>query len=836
MVATSRRRTVALVLALLVGLLVGITTVVPPRGSTAVAAVSRFGDGVRLLPHGLALSSLALERRVLLPRVDGSAVVDAGLEVALPGGAGSRVPVRLHLGGAGPLPIVASRVRAEGWDAAWSERLAGVVSLTPAELQALVRSTALWARMLPGDGRDGAGLDLAPHLAPRLAPLELRRVEIREGLDDGLVRAVARQEVASRTHPGGRLVLLGLDALDWQLVDELVARGVMPNLGRLMRRGVHAVLDVPPPLISPVVWTTIGTGVPPERHGVLDFLEPDPAGGPPHPVSSASRRVPAIWEMAAAAGRSTAVIGWWASFPAQAPAGGAVYSDRLTEQLLGLSARMPALADPPQAEAAARQLAVKATDVTAAMLAPLVPVSQAELDAVVGRNDAWDDPVGGLAKLMAASVTVARLTAHELGRGTDVVLAYLEGTDTVGHLFGPYRPPILPGFDPAIGRRFGGVVDTYYAWVDRWIGEVVAQLGDGDTLAIVSDHGFHWKEGRPRVPAGAHTATAVQWHRPEGAFLAVGPRVRASVARQRLGILDVAPCLLALAGVPAAAEMPGRVPDWLLVGGGGPGSPVRYEALLPPRDPVSVELPPEAREEELAKLRALGYLAGADSAPQPTGTGQPQSTRPPAAPPPAAMAVPTPAFDRAEARRLNNLAISQASAGDKTAAERTFHQAIAADRTYASPYYSLSVLLRKQGRLEEADGAFWMAVRLGVAERELAVVRLALDYRERGLPDTAREVFARGREMFPESATIWLNSGVFLGEQGDLAGARECLERAVQLDPANANGHRNLALAQLALGDREGARRSLARALELDPSDPATRQQLEELGGPPAAP
>ena len=31
--------------------------------------------------------------------------------------------------------------------------------------------------------------------------------------------------------------------------------------------------DVPAPLISPVVWTTIATGVPPETHGVLDFLD-----------------------------------------------------------------------------------------------------------------------------------------------------------------------------------------------------------------------------------------------------------------------------------------------------------------------------------------------------------------------------------------------------------------------------------------------------------------------------------------------------------------------------------------------------------------------------------
>ena len=45
--------------------------------------------------------------------------------------------------------------------------------------------------------------------------------------------------------------------------------------------------------------------------------------------------------------------------------------------------------------------------------------------------------------------------------------------------------------------------------------------------------------------------------------------------------------------------------------------------------------------------------------------------------------------------------------------------------------------------------------------------------------DRAREVFAKGREMFPDSAAIWLNSGVFPGQQGDLEGARACLEGAL---------------------------------------------------------
>lgn len=816
------RRGLLLAGVLLLGVLLGVLSIVPPSGDRAVVAVSRFGGGVRLLPNRLTVSPLPLARRVLLERRDGAAILTVRAETALPGGASVPVRYRLSLENAGALPVDAASVRALGWDGAYSQWLGKHAPLRAEEVPALLHSSPLWRAVFPGTA-PVAPPDLAARLEPSLPGLRLAGVEVAAEGSDDIVRALGRHELAGLTRSRGRLVLLGLDALDWTLVDELIARGMMPHTAALMRRGVHAVLEVPRPLISPVVWTTIGTGVPPEVHGVLDFLEPDPAGGPPRPVTAASRKATAIWEMMSAAGRSTAVIGWWASFPAQAPPGGSIYSDRLTEQLLGLAADAPGMADPPQAALRARELLLRAADVTPVMLAPFLSVSAEELAAAVARPDAWDDPVGGLAKLAAASLTVERLTALELDRGTEVILSYLEGTDTVGHLYGPYRPPVLPGFDGPVARRFGPVIDRYYAWTDRWVGSVVAALEPEDTVVLVSDHGFTWGDDRPRVPSGAHTATAEMWHRPQGAFLAAGPGIPASRQRHTLGILDVGPSLMALAGLPRAEEMPGRVPVWLLPEAAHEPARVRYAALVPRQPPEPVELPPQAREEEIAKLRALGYLAGSSTPSQP-------GTAPAAAPP---LPVPaTPVADRAEARRLSNLAISQASSGDVTTAEQTFRKAIAADPSYSSAYYSLSVLMRKQGRLDEADGPFWMSVRLGVRDRDMAVVRLALDYRERGMLAKAEEVLAEGRRMLPDSALVWLNSGVFLGEQRRFGEAARFLQRAAELDPTKPTAYKNLGVALLNLGDRQGARAALTRAAALDPADDAVRSQLAALGGP----
>ena len=70
------------------------------------------------------------------------------------------------------------------------------------------------------------------------------------------------------------------------------------------------------------------TGVNPVRHGVLDFIHLRPDTGDKEPITSSERKVPAIWNMATAAGKRSAVFGLWATYPAE-PIGGLLVSDRM---------------------------------------------------------------------------------------------------------------------------------------------------------------------------------------------------------------------------------------------------------------------------------------------------------------------------------------------------------------------------------------------------------------------------------------------------------------------------------------------------------------------------
>src|SRR5262245_11187408 len=72
---------------------------------------------------------------------------------------------------------------------------------------------------------------------------------------------LAVAEIAGRAQPGRPVIFVGLDGADWQLLDRYVAAGAMPNLARLLAEGAGGALETIHPPLSPIVWTSMMTGV-----------------------------------------------------------------------------------------------------------------------------------------------------------------------------------------------------------------------------------------------------------------------------------------------------------------------------------------------------------------------------------------------------------------------------------------------------------------------------------------------------------------------------------------------------------------------------------------------
>ncbi|MDX2031503.1 MAG: alkaline phosphatase family protein [Blastocatellia bacterium] len=73
-----------------------------------------------------------------------------------------------------------------------------------------------------------------------------------------------------------RVIVIGLDGFDPNIVESLMGAGELPHLGRLREMGGYARLGTTYPAQTPVAWSTFATGVNPGGHGIFDFLRRDP--------------------------------------------------------------------------------------------------------------------------------------------------------------------------------------------------------------------------------------------------------------------------------------------------------------------------------------------------------------------------------------------------------------------------------------------------------------------------------------------------------------------------------------------------------------------------------
>jgi len=75
---------------------------------------------------------------------------------------------------------------------------------------------------------------------------------------------------------GKRIVILGFDGMDINLVSRFMVEGHLPNLARLRDEGELATLMSTIPPESPVAWSSFITGTNPGKTGVFDFLRRNP--------------------------------------------------------------------------------------------------------------------------------------------------------------------------------------------------------------------------------------------------------------------------------------------------------------------------------------------------------------------------------------------------------------------------------------------------------------------------------------------------------------------------------------------------------------------------------
>lgn len=362
-----------------------------------------------------------------------------------------------------------------------------------------------------------------------------------------------------------RLLVVGIDAATLDVVLPLAEQGGLPFLGEAMARGAYARLRSLTPTRAAPLWTTLGTGKQPFRHGVrsdrlhgapllaagaeLRLLPAGigfsrwglPAGGA-RPLPADERQALALWEVLGRLGSTSGVVGWPGGVrpaPGLAFAVGDGFFAGRTEDCWP-----PAFA--------------------AALLgsAPGAPGDSTLDPALLG---AFGDPPAALVvRALEQDLWREASLQHLLAErpGTRALFVRLPGLAQASRRwFGGYAAARLEGAQGGRAEAAAAQLERYYRHLD----DLLARLWQSTSattgprlLAVVSPHGVAapgpWRRARAfgRLPlSGVPTGEA------DGVLILQGDGVRPGTFVPDAAVEDVVPTLLYALGLPVGRDMAG---------------------------------------------------------------------------------------------------------------------------------------------------------------------------------------------------------------------------------------------------------------------------------------
>lgn len=440
------------------------------------------------------------------------------------------------------------------------------------------------------------------------------------------------------------VAIIGMDAMDWQIVRDLVKEGKMPNVQKFIEKGVFSEMATLEPILSPAIWTTIATGVTPEKHGITWFLVKD-ANDQMMPVTSAQRRVKALWNIASENKRDVDVIGWWATWPAEKVRGN-IISDHMGFHIFAIqSDKVDTNIGNTYPESIFKDLAplqVEEFKIPLNEIKRYMGISDLEynvsidMKALCSRPEYKDclyckgestvpfchfNPLHHFLRALTTLEGFNKMSQYLLKKHQpDLFMVYYEWVDVVGHQYTKFMPPKMDWVTDEQYEKYKNVIRQTYIRQDEVLGETIAAMSPNTNIMIMSDHGFKIGDERLVEEKVTQVAKAHLWHR-QPAFLAMlGPDIRKGGKEIKARVQDIAPTVLALMALPVADDMDGGVLKDAVEPAFLQRHPIRriptyekqgkknQEAASESGKAAGSNIDPEIKE----KLKAMGYIGDVD--------------------------------------------------------------------------------------------------------------------------------------------------------------------------------------------------------------------------------
>jgi predicted AlkP superfamily phosphohydrolase/phosphomutase len=288
------------------------------------------------------------------------------------------------------------------------------------------------------------------------------------------------------------VVLFGLDGATFEILDDLVDLGVMPNLGRFFARGVRRPLLSTVPPLTPLAWTTAITGRSPGNHGILGFFQHEsPESASLRIVSARELRVETIWSMVNRHGYRSGCL----NFPIHSPPpriDGYVIPGWLPWRWLKRFSHPPGLLDALLEQIPGldpKTLAMDFEEEKKSIAGAVLDNYEAWIELHLKRDCQWFQVFRQ--QLLNDPVALSGIV--------------FDGVDKLQHLLWPYLSPKLR--EEELGteyERTRALCFAYFRQIDQFLGETIDYAGPGAQIFVISDHGFtvtekiffvnHWLE------------------------------------------------------------------------------------------------------------------------------------------------------------------------------------------------------------------------------------------------------------------------------------------------------------------------------------------------------
>ncbi len=264
----------------------------------------------------------------------------------------------------------------------------------------------------------------------------------------------------------GKVLIFGIDGATFDVMDPLLAEGLLPNLEGLISEGVRARLRSTFPPISASAWVTFLTGKNPGRHGVFGFQNLNLrrySSFDETLVNSSFFRGKTLLDYAGSRGKRVFSYRVPLTYPPW-PINGVLVSGPPTPD------RKKVYSEP-------REFGKRFDAMTT--------LSHDELERAQKQNriEAIEDGSRFELEIMYQA------THEAIERGDDLIISFTGIIDALHHRFWRHHDPSHPLHDPAAPELNKTAIRRWYEHVDTLVGRVMADLPPEWTVLVMSDHG-----------------------------------------------------------------------------------------------------------------------------------------------------------------------------------------------------------------------------------------------------------------------------------------------------------------------------------------------------------